>query len=65
MALHRPGRALGQLTQEIDREVAHADLTGDQRHLDNPSGAGIVNILKYAFNLAPNLGDLDRPTFAS
>jgi hypothetical protein len=31
------------------------------RDLANPSGDGVKNILKYAFNLAPNAGDLARP----
>ena len=29
--------------------------------LANPSGDGIANLLKYAFNLAPNAGDVNRP----
>ena len=29
--------------------------------LANPSGDGIANLLKYAFNMAYNFGDLDKP----
>jgi CSLREA domain-containing protein len=29
--------------------------------LDNPSGDGVANLLKFAFNMAPNAGDLNSP----
>jgi Chitobiase/beta-hexosaminidase C-terminal domain len=31
--------------------------------LANPSGDGVVNLLKYAFNLAPNAGDLTKNNY--
>lgn len=31
--------------------------------LANPSGDGVANILKYAFNLAPNAGDLTKANY--
>ncbi len=32
--------------------------------LQNPSNDGVVNLLKYAFNLAPNFGNLNLPNVA-
>jgi hypothetical protein len=29
--------------------------------LATPAGDGVANLLKYAFNLAPNAGDLNKP----
>ena len=42
----------------------HALAADGSQDLANPSGDGIANLLKYAFNMAPNVGDLAQPNIA-
>ncbi len=48
----------------VDWRTLHGlDIAGTQ-DLENPSGDGVSNILKYAFNLAPNAGNLAQSNVA-
>lgn len=39
----------------------HGLAANGSEDLGNPSGDGVANLLKYAFNLAPDAGDLETP----
>ena len=41
--------------------LLHGLQPNGSRDLANPSGDGIANVLKYAFNMAPNAGNLGQP----
>jgi fibronectin-binding autotransporter adhesin len=42
----------------------HGLATDGSQDLANPSGDGVKNLLKYAFNIAPNAGNLNTPNLS-
>ena len=48
-----------QGTPLLDWRILHGLDQAGSDDLGNPSGDGIANLLKYAFNMAPNAGDLE------
>jgi hypothetical protein len=42
----------------VQWRALHGLATDGSQDFDNPSGDGVANLLKYAFNMAPDAGDL-------
>ena len=53
----------GLLPGPLDNwRTLHGLAADGSQDLQNPSNDGVSNLLKYAFNLAPNVGQLSQPT---